>query len=493
MKYMLLNLPNPPVRNIFREYAGGFGILGTLSNEILLPTYLLYAASAMENSGCEYVLLDAQGEHCTPEEVIKVVRESNPEVLITWVSLPSFYDDLRLLDNIKNASPSTIIIVLGAVSNTLPEDIIKHESVDIVVRGYYPHYNLILHLVQIFNNNPVNKGTFNKINGAVYKNNGHIINGFTQAYEEDLDNLSLDVYHKIPIEKYIGDYEMKDGSTTRCLPIVTGVGCPQSCTYCPYPVGYGKKIKTKSIDKIIAEILYLNENFGIKGFVFREQNFTHNKKRVMDLCDQIIQRGLGIKWVIESRVDSVSEELVTKMRDAGCFRIMYGVETGAQNILYESGKPGVNLEDIKRAFTLTNNAGIYTMALLIIGLPGENRETIEDTTKFLQEINPDKISLFSLTPYPGTELYETASEQGWLISNDWSQYTGYNAVMAAGEMDIDHVNCSANEIKRKFRNWKIIHDNVYRTLYIKSLPRKIWDRCLVWIYRTVNHANVEFS
>jgi hypothetical protein len=131
MKYILFSLPNPPDRNINREFAGGFGTLGTISSETLLPTYLLYGASAVERSGCEYEILDAQAEKYTPAQVADAVKKAKPDVLITWVSLPSLYDDLRVLYNIKQTAPNMLIAVPGAVSNAMPEEILNRDCVDI--------------------------------------------------------------------------------------------------------------------------------------------------------------------------------------------------------------------------------------------------------------------------------------------------------------------------------------------------------------------------
>lgn len=235
----------------------------------------------------------------------------------------------------------------------------------------------------------------------------------------------------------------------------------------------------KSVERIIAEITFLKNNFGINGFLFRDQLFTHNRERVLQLCEEIIRKKLDINWLIEARPDQVNLELVKKMKEAGCFRIHYGVETGEPELLKKTGKPGVEIADVKRAFEITKNAGIFTVAFLIIGLPGETKESIRHTFNLLRELNPDKVNVNVLTPYPGTKLYKTALERGWIQSDDWSAYTSYNAVMTAGELDVEQLVRAREQIKSRFRNWKIMHDGVYRRFFIKSLPRKIRNRFLI--------------
>lgn len=108
--------------------------------------------------------------------------------------------------------------------------------------------------------------------------------------------------------------------------------------YCPYPLAYGKKVIHKSIDTILAEIEFLNMNFGVRGFIFRDQLFTYNKKRVEQLCDEIIKRNLGLKWLVGARIDQINEKLLSKMNAAGCFCIHYGVETGTPEMLIKIGE-----------------------------------------------------------------------------------------------------------------------------------------------------------
>jgi hypothetical protein len=139
--------------------------------------------------------------HRSPAQVADAVKKAKPDVLITWVSLPSLYDDLRVLDNIKYAAPNVLITVLGAVSNVMPEEILKRERVDIAVRGNYPRYNLILNLVQTLSNNLPNNRSFDMIGGEVYRSGDRIIYAESEPCDEDLNHLSLDLYYKIPVWK----------------------------------------------------------------------------------------------------------------------------------------------------------------------------------------------------------------------------------------------------------------------------------------------------
>ena len=474
--FVLMNLPNPPRRNINRDYAGGFGTIGPLSSKTLLPVYLLYGASAMKKARCKYKILEAQGMNYSFAQTVNMVIEDKPDVLISWLSLPSIYDDLALLDEIKKVMPNVLIIVLGVVGNVMSEEILLKSNVDLVIKGWYPHYNLIFNLVDVLKNNSLSKDTFKQIGGAVYVEDGRITQSSIEPFDEDLDQLSLDVYYQLPLDRYLIRLQDARGSTLRCIPIITSMGCPYACMYCPYPLGFGRKIRHKSIINIVEEMEFLRNNFGVSSFIFRDQLFTHNKQRVLDLCDEIINRDLNIKWIVEARVDEVSEELLLKMKSAGCFRINYGVETGSQEMFKKIGKPGVETDSIKKAFGITRELDIATTAHMLLGLPGETKETLQSSLEMLCTINPNDANSNIATPYPGTRLFEMASKKGWISTYDWSKYSSYDAIISTGYLSVDQISIATKRVIRRFRNYKLWHDSNYRKLYFKISLRIIYER-----------------
>jgi len=474
-RYFLLNLPSPYGRNINRAFAGGFGTLGTpFEKEILIPQYLLYAASALENQGIGYDILDAQALNCSIEDILKKVTESSPDILISWLSLPSLKHDIHILNEIKDAMSDVIVAASGTVCKVLPDEILEKSNIDCLITGYYPYYNQISKFIRSFNGKLLEMQ--NAVPGVYFKNNGKIISNPLGNERDDLDQLNLSVYHKVPVKNYVYDNLDRDYNKIPCIPIVTGVGCPYACIYCPYPVGYGNQVITKSIDNIIKEIEFLRDNFGINGFTFREQAFTHNKKRAIEFCDEIINRGLEISWIVETRTDLVSEECLRKMRDAGCFRIHYGVETGDEELLQSIGKPRSNIEKIKTAFSKTKEAGVAAHAHMMIGFPEENWNTIEKSILLLKEIAPDSVNINIVTPYPGTRLYENILKEGLMTSGDWSDFTSYEPVIRTKYLDEKDLKKARKKMKMEFIKFKIKTDPKFRRFFLKKLPKKLWNR-----------------
>lgn len=475
---MLLNLPNPPGRNIYRGYAGNFGLAGRMSDETLLPIHLLYGASAARRRECECGVLDAQALRYGPSRVVDEVGKSSPNILFSWVSLPSIRDDLALLDEIRRAVPGVVVVALGAVCNVMPEEVLLRSKVDLAISGWYPHYNLISNAIQVFQTHKSVQDVFDTIGGARYVKDGRMVESPAAPCGENLDELSLDVYHQLPIEKYLRKVTDVKGSMVRCISVATSTGCPYSCIYCPYPIGYGRKVTHKSIPRIIDELEFLKANFGVVGFSFRDQLFTHNRQRVEELCDELLRRGLKVRWHVEARADEVTDGLLTKMKRAGCFRIHYGVETGSPEMLKKTGKPGLEIVQAKKAFRMTRDLGIATTAHMMLGLPGENQETLKNSFDLLCQINPNIASLNVTTPYPGTKLFRVADEKGWLSTRDWSEYTSFNAIMRTDELTVAEISEAKRVMARRFRNFKLRHDSTYRCLFIRALPGEAFRRLL---------------
>lgn len=450
--YMLLNLPSPPGLDIFRSFAGGFGTAEKVkrnkhghTNYVLLPSFLLYGASVLRRSGNEFTILDCQALNYDFSKTINEVEKVNPDILISLISLPSLNSDLSLLNEIKKTLPDATIYMLGTVCNVMSHEATSKSSVDFLIPGTYPYYNAILNVAR-------NRRW-----------------GFHA--EESLDGLLLETYKLLPLSRYICKSQNLDDLELNLFPILIGVGCPYSCIHCPYPVGYGKRIIYKSIRLILDEIEFLRDNFTITDFDFRAQDFTQNKKFVYDLCNGIKERNLKINWIIETRPDLLSRRILEKMREAGCCRINFGIESGNCDTLEKIGRGGITIETMKDAFRMTKDIGFWAHAHIILGIPGENKQTLKDTFDLLCKLNPDSTSWNLMTPYPGTKFFELAEKENWIATKDWSKYTSFDSV-------INHSNSrelvNTRKIMRyKFRLFRFSYNPSYRKRAVKSLLKRI--------------------
>lgn len=213
--------------------------------------------------------------------------------------------------------------------------------------------------------------------------------------------------------------------------IQTATGCPYECIFCTVPFYHGKKVVKRSIDSVIREIEYI-KTLGVKNVIFFADNFTSDKEWVKRLCNEIIKRKIKIKFLCNSRVDSIDQETVDLMKKAGCWLISFGIESGNQKLL-DSAKKGIKIEDTKKAISASNKAGILTLGNFVLGLPGENKYTIQRTIQFANTLKLDFAAFNIATPFPGSALYEKYKNK----KIDWEKLQ-YSSQMVCPELDLEY-------------------------------------------------------
>jgi radical SAM superfamily enzyme YgiQ (UPF0313 family) len=189
------------------------------------------------------------------------------------------------------------------------------------------------------------------------------------------------------------------------LIIQTSRGCSYSCSFCTAPFYYGKKYRKRQVKSIIEEIKY-DMTFGVKDFLFYSEIFTLDKGYVKDICKALLKSGIKISWMCNSRVDTIDDEILSLMKEAGCWMISVGIESASQKVLDLSHK-NYRTDKAKEIIKKINGKGILTIGHFIFGLPGETEKIIEETIRMSNDISVDIALYYIATPFPGSELYET--------------------------------------------------------------------------------------
>lgn len=253
---------------------------------------------------------------------------------------------------------------------------------------------------------------------------------------KELDELSFPAWDEFKLDAYPG----ADPHCTKLeLPISTSRGCPNSCIFCFR--AFGKKRNHRTVGNVIKEMEYDIEKFGCEAFLFCDETLTVDSKWSFDFINTIIKRGLHnkIRWSCETRVDSASDELFALMKKAGCYYIFFGFESGNDSMLKLMGK-GFTVNNIKKAVKSAKNAGIICSGSFIIGLPGENEDTINNSIALAKELDIYSITFPIAVPFPGTDLRKMAenSEYGLsIITNNWDDYgKQYPGVMESRDLGI---------------------------------------------------------
>ena len=174
------------------------------------------------------------------------------------------------------------------------------------------------------------------------------------------------------------------------ITMITSRGCPGKCTFCTAPSFYGPKYRCRSVESIIEELKYFKSQ-GYREIYFRDETFTVNKKRILELCKRMMEERLYLTWLCNARVGMINKEMMDTMKEAGCHLIKFGVESGVQKILDNVNK-GIRIKSIKETFIWAKEVGMDTHAHIMLGMPGETLETIRDTINFTKEIEPTTVT-----------------------------------------------------------------------------------------------------
>ena len=308
---------------------------------------------------------------------------------------------------------------------------LEDENVDIVIRGEGEY--IMLNLVQTLEN----QSSLHDVKGIVFedKNSKEIVVNPEAPLIQDLDELPFPALNLLPMKKY----RLLD-MDTHMTTMITTRGCPMQCSFCSSAAMHGKKIRERSVENIVDEIEYLKTNYDIDTIAFMDDTFTLKKRKVMAICDEILKRNIEIMWGCTSRVDTLDEKLLKKMKESGCITIFIGVESADQQQLDNMCK-NTTIAKIENAFKIAHKLKIRTIASVALGMPGDTKEIMNKTVKFVHKLKPN-YAIYSLaTPYPGTRFYKEAFEKNLIKIKDWSKYTLITPIL-------ETIDCSLNDMRK---------------------------------------------
>ncbi len=388
------------------------------SNKIFpkYPLYLMYAAAVIEKAGFSVTVIDAAERDYDAQTTIDLVKSINPAPILTAVEIssPSMDQDVAFSQQLKE-NVSTHLSVLGAHATVYHEKIIRSfPFIDSVVRG-----EAFLSLAELAKSIR-EQSDLSIARGITYRKNSTININEDAPFIDDLDCLPYPARHLLDPSRYLmGHYTYEPQ-----LLMITSMGCPYKCIFCLWSkVLHKSKVFLRSPQNVVKEMVFLKENYGAREIYFDDDCFNISISRVLDICREIIKNKITTPWITEMRCNNVTFEMLKTMKEAGCIKILYGVESGNQEIL-DNAKKNLNLEQIRNAFMLTKKAGIKSHATFMFGLPGETEETIHKTVEFAKELNPDTIQCSIALPYPGTEFYDLAKKDNTLKINTWKDFDG---------------------------------------------------------------------
>jgi radical SAM superfamily enzyme YgiQ (UPF0313 family) len=410
------------------------------------PLGIAYIAAMLEKNGIEVKILDAPALEMGYEAVKKEIQAYSPDIVAITSVTPTIGSALKTAQISKEACPSAITVLGGYHPTFTYQEVLKNDFVDIVVCG--EGEQTMVELVEAVENSK----NLRDVNGLATENFKTPPRGII----EDLNSIPFPARHLLPMDEYkILNMKLTTGT------IVSGRGCPYKCSFCASSAMHGQKLRLRSAENVVDEMEHLVNDHNIEMVAFMDDTFTLNKNRVYEICEAIKDRGLDNYWGCTARVDTISEELLKTMKDAGCITMFLGVESADQQFLNDVNKM-INVNRIKKTFELTKKYNMRTIASVVLGMPGDTKRSILNTIKFVKTIEPS-YAVFSLaTPYPGTDFYLKAASENLIKINDWSKYTLLSPVL-------ETVDCSLEELKK-------LQKKAFKEFYLRPsyIARRTW-------------------
>jgi radical SAM superfamily enzyme YgiQ (UPF0313 family) len=367
----------------------------------LLPTGLCYLHACLREAGYDSVLINFSG--WTPSRINRKLLEIKPDIVGISQWTHNRQASLDLASNCKRLFPDCTIVMGGGHATFCYEDLLTEGSpVDCVVIG--EGEVTLLALVA----RAAGQTSWHDIDGIAFRRNGKVFVTAGRTLLSDLDQLPMPARY---LEHSIGlDMELQPEF------IVTARGCPSACHFCSSPAFWGRKVRFRSAQAIVDEIMYVREQYGTIYFSIRDDTFTADRKRTLEFCSVLIERKAHILWNCQSRVTAIDQELVIMMKRAGCECIQLGVESGSPRLLSQLGK-NILPAQIEKAGTIIRDIGINLSIYLISAIPGETDEDLNLTIDLLRRIRPDDGYVSPLVYYPGTRMFNDAVTAGFTGKN----------------------------------------------------------------------------
>lgn len=404
-------------------------------------------AAPLIQAGHEVEVLDLDMVKAPAEQLEKKLNEFSPDYVGMTCTTPLVYKVQHIASVVKRHNPNTIVIAGGPHPSSFPEDTLTDSDLDMICIG---EGDFTLEEI-------VSGADLSTVNGICYREATEIIVNPVKEHIADLDRLSFPAWGLFNLKNYKVPPLLCRKNPVGTME--TSRGCVFGCTYCNKNI-FGRTFRVKSAKKVVDEMEYMLD-VGFREIHIMDDGFTTDIDRAKQICDLIVERGLKFLWNLHNgiRVNRVDREFLEKARDAGCYGITFGVESGDQTILNNIHK-GTTLEQIRQAFKWTKEVGIETLAFFMLGLPGETEESMQRTIDFAKELDPDYTKASILLPLPGTPMFSDFEREGYIKSKDWSLYNQHDPSGV-----YDHPNL----------DWETIHhyyDLFYRRFYLR--PHVIW-------------------
>jgi radical SAM superfamily enzyme YgiQ (UPF0313 family) len=386
---------------------------------IPFPFFLAYAASLLKSKNKDVKIIDAIAQGLNEQKILDEISTVYPGLIVIETATPSFDNDMKLTYGIKQKTLNSQIALCGPHATTYAKDILnKYDFIDYILMGEYEY--ILMDLVSKLEDSTSLKSVL----GLAYRNMKNIVINPARPTIGNLDDLPW------PEREGLFIYQYNDGFAGLPVPNVqmwSSRGCPFKCMFCLWPqVVYGEhKYRKRNPIDVVDEMEWLIKKFNFKAVYFDDDVFNIDKAHVISICQQIKKRSINVPWAAMGRADFMDEGLLSLLASAGLYAIKYGIESANPKVL-ELCKKNLNLGKAKKMIAYTKKLGIKVHLTFCLGLPGETKQSVQDSVDFIGVTRPDSLQFSLATPFPGTDYFRYLEKNGNKLSQSWPDYDGNN-------------------------------------------------------------------
>lgn len=441
IRVLLLNPPGPGGRGYIRE--------GRCEQRLcsfayrMIPISLPSVAATLMKDGHQVQILDAGTRPKPLSDVLDKVREFRPDLVVFNVSTPTYRVDADVILAVSRVTGAHRTAI-GVHVTALPGRTLAETALDSVVRGE-PEASVAALAFALDTG-----AGLDEVAGLSFRARSGVRDNPDRPPVADLDSLPEPARDLLPESDYVLPVINRPYTL-----VVPSRGCPHRCIYCTAHLYYGRRLRLRDPARVVDEVEGIAARGVVRDVVMWSDTFTLEREFALEVCDELTRRRLGVRWMCNSRVDTLDVVLARRMKDAGCIGVSLGVESGDQAML-ERMKKGTTVAQAFSAVRAAREADIPVLAQFVLGVPGETPESLRRTLAHAVALDPDYAQFYCATPMPGTELWDLAVREGYLVSSDFSRFEFNVANLATPWL-------SASELGR----WR---RRAYRTFYLRPRP-----------------------
>jgi len=399
------------------------------------PLGVLYLSAYVKAQGYKTFVYDSLIKKLELKEIELIINKNQINVVGITSMSANYEKALEIAAFVKNMG--CIVIVGGAHASSAYKKVVSSPYIDVAIigEGEVPLMNLLSAINQ--------EQVINNIQGIAFKEDDEIVFSGQAPRIHDIDSLPLPDYDSIDMEPYIA---------LQSLGLISSRGCPNNCLFCSSKNIWGRQAIFRSAKSVIQELDYFDEKFKYRGkeLIFYDDNLTLKKERLFKICDLMIEKDYQFHWKCMSRIDTVTSNMLIKMKQAGCYSISFGIESANNETLFRINKQ-ITTDDIQKVIRMCSDAGIIFHGYFMIGFPWETRENFMETIEFIRTHPEIEASLSILSPYPGTDFYDNREIWDIEIEEVWNKFNHLTSV-------IKSKNYSSSEIYTAFSTYLLYEE-----------------------------------